>query len=627
MDYSEEESEYLSALRGRLEEARNARNASLEEFDQMDYLTWFDTNERLANTFVGKKLNKSDTNYQSGMIRNKIFTFLASINKMNLEAVALAFDKKNLLHANLGNAITEVLRKTEELENDDEKRLIRQYELIKQGTIFVEDIWKKSYKTTKKLAEGFNGDPKTAKWTTELEEAISAPCRTILYGPGVYLGSMSTFDMADQPYIFTVDVVPYEKAKAMFGKWDNWESVPKTLVQEDSTGILRSNWRLTDLEQNQVEIIKYQDKPNDEFQILLNGVMMLPVGYPLSAVSCNGEYTVVKQILKMIRHNFPYGKSLVMELRNLVGIWDELAKLDVLKAQQAVAPAMANNTGQTLTSRNLMPGTFTAGIPDGKLFPMNPAGSQGVTNADLSMLEFLSQRIDEASVNKSYQGGEAPGSTLGEAQIAHQQSSLIIDLVLFSCSLLEKKLGELRVPMILKYWFDPIDKRLDEARNELTNVYRISNIEASISGRGMGRSMVIPQTGMLPAGDEIHAQEEADAKEMGQPVRKYYVNPDEIKKAEYIWQVTVNPTPRRGDAQQKLLFESMATRALNMFGPRVNIDHLAERFAETEGEDSSKLFLSAPPIAQGMPQGAPQPQPVQGLPQITPQTNRVNIPS
>jgi len=132
---------------------------------------------------------------------------------------------------------------------------------------------------------------------------------------------------------------------------------------------------------------------------------------------------------------------------------------------------------------------------------------------------------------------------------------------------------------------------------------------------------------MLPAGDEIHAQEEADAKEMGQPVRKYYVNPDEIKKAEYIWQVTVNPTPRRGDAQQKLLFESMATRALNMFGPRVNIDHLAERFAETEGEDSSKLFLSAPPIAQGMPQGAPQPQPVQGLPQITPQTNRVNIPS
>jgi len=617
VDYSDIEKKYLGGIRSRLEKAREAKDGINEDFDQMPYLTYFQMNERLGNSFVGAKKNKSDTNFQSGTINNKLWAFLASINRMNLAPEVLAFDKNRTQLGELGNMITEVLRMTEELEDDEEKRLIRQHELLKQGTVFVEDIWKKSYKTVKNIGKGFEDNPDKAKWTEKLVEYMSRPNRSVLYGPGVYLGSMSTFAMTDQPYAFTVDVVPYEQAKGIFGKWDRWDKVPHKLVQGD----LSANWRLTEVENDKVEIIKYQDKPNDEFQIILNGVMMLPIqvkgkkvsGYPLSAVSCNGEYTFVKQVFKLIRHNFPYGKSLCMQLRNQVGVYDELIKMAILKSQKSAVPPMGNNTGQVLTSRVLMPGSMTPGIKAGQLEPLGE--TNGVTSGEVAMLNIISERIDESSVNKSYQGGESPGNTLGEAQIAQQQSDIIVDQAMWSCALLEKKLAELRLPILFKNWFEP---QMDAPRDALTK-YRVSNVETSIPNRGMGRSMVIP-TEDIPSSEDIAKEEDEESERQGTPVRKYYLNPKEIKKAEYIWQVTVNPTPRRGDNQQKLMFRAEMSDAMTFFGPTLNPEYWQERFAENWNEDKDRAFLTSNSQQQPTPQSTSQLSPNQekdaGIPRI-----------
>lgn len=625
-NYTVDEAKYLSKLRVKLESARTARDGVLDEFDQMPFLTYWDTNEKLANTFVGVKKNKTDSNFQSGTVRNKLFTFLSSINRMNLSPDVLAFNQSQVLQADLGNAITEVLRKTEELENDDEKRVSRQLELMKQGTVFVEDIWRKSYKKEKKVT-GKSDDPSKLKWTEEIREALARPNRTILDNRGVYLGSMTTFDMDDQPYIFTVDVIPYEQAKSIYGKLDRWKNVPRKLAQiaEDPTGI---NWRLTQVDADYVEVIKYQDRPNDEFQLVLNGVMMLPYGFPLSEVSCNGDYTIVKQVFKLIRHNFPYGKSLCMELRNQVGIYDELLRLAVLKTQKSFKPPYVNNTGQMLTSQVFMPGVISMGFDPRKLQRLDEHDAGGVSNGEVAVINMISQRIDESSVNKSYQGGEAPGSTLGEAQIAQQQSDMIVDLAMFTCSMLEKKLGEKRVPMVMKYYFDPIDKRFNDARKMLEDVYRVTNVEASIPGRGVGRSMVIPQVGNIPSGEDIYRQEEEESKAMAKPVRKYYIDPQLLKKSEYIWQVVVNPTPRRGDAQEKLMLNATITSAKNLFPDTFGEEYWQERFSEANSADRDRAFVkrqTQPQQPQVVPQ-QPQPGlPQRGMPQISAKTNRVNI--
>lgn len=40
----------------------------------------------------------------------------------------------------LGEDIEDIIIKTREVEDDDEKIIMRQYEMMKQGTVFVEDV-------------------------------------------------------------------------------------------------------------------------------------------------------------------------------------------------------------------------------------------------------------------------------------------------------------------------------------------------------------------------------------------------------------------------------------------------------------------------------------------------------
>ena len=67
--YLEEEITYLGALRTRLENARDMRDREHEEFDGMSYVTNYELNEQIANTFIAPKRNKEDTTFQSGTVR------------------------------------------------------------------------------------------------------------------------------------------------------------------------------------------------------------------------------------------------------------------------------------------------------------------------------------------------------------------------------------------------------------------------------------------------------------------------------------------------------------------------------------------------------------------------------
>ena len=149
--YSEQEEIYLRGLRKGLETARNARDQQHIEFDGMSYAEYYNLNERLANTFVEPKKNKEDNNFQSGTIRTKLFALLSSVVNLDLSGDISALDKNNLPIQSMGDAMEDVILKTNELDNDDEKKLLRQYELLKQGTVFVEEVWDERKKKAKKM--------------------------------------------------------------------------------------------------------------------------------------------------------------------------------------------------------------------------------------------------------------------------------------------------------------------------------------------------------------------------------------------------------------------------------------------------------------------------------------------
>jgi hypothetical protein len=604
-DYSTAEKIYLKGLRKRLEYARNARDTQHEEFDGMDYISYYTTNERLANTYIQPKLNREDSNFQSGTIRTKLTALLASVVNLDLSGDISAFDKNGYKIQSLGDAMEDITLKTNELDNDDDKKMMRQYELLKHGTVFVEEIWDERKKKEKKLNGKFTGKL-DIKWDTKIKDAFARPSRNIIPGINVYLGDITKYSIADQPYIFTVDSMPYDEAKTIFGEWDRWKNVPKKLKPESESA---NNWRLLEVQENYVEIIRYQDKWNNEFAIKINGVLMTPVGLPLPWGY--EDYNIAQQNLEPINSKFSYGKSLVFRIRNKVAILDEMMKLGVLKTQKSFVPPKFNLSGRILSSRNFMPGKVNNGIDPRQVYNADDKEVQGVTPSELSMINELQDSINSETTSPTFQGQNASGNpTATEIVELQRQAKQILGLTVFSMSMLEWKLEWLRLQNNLANWFNPEDQVVDDTRGEIKNKYRQVNVERPIEGEGMGRRMIIPTDQPIPSGQTIMKAENILSDEQGVPVRLVFLNPEEVTSSKLCWQIVVRPRERRSSETEKLMFRAEFTDA-QAFGPTLNVPYWQEKFSSVWNEDPNKAFKSPEQLqaeqSQLMPSGQPSP--------------------
>ena len=603
--YSVKEEKYLRNLQKKMENSRDARDRSHEEFDGMSYVGQYDLFERLANTYIAPKINKEDTNFQSGTIRTKLFAILSSLVNLNLSGDISSFDKEGLKIQALGDAMEDVILKTNELDGDDEKKNLRQYEMLKHGTVFVEEIWDKKKKKSKKTTKEFNGKIKEAEWTTKLEDAFSRPVRNIIPGINVYLGDLTKYDISDQPFIYTVESIPYVEAEAIFGEWDRWDNVPKKIVQAEATSasitLYNPNWRLLDTDENFVEVIRYQDKWNNEFAVMLNGVLMTPIGLPLPWGY--DEYNVVQQNLEPIHAKFAYGKSLVSRIRNKTALLDEMMRLAVLKTQKSFMPPYINISGRVLSNRVLMPGKITYGIQPNTLMPINEKEAEGVTQAEFAMIKELQESIDGETTSPTFQGQKTQGQTTATEIIELQrQAKQMMGLIVFAASMLEWKLEWKRLNNNLVNWFNPDDTVVDEVRGVIKDKYRQVSVERNIEGEGMGRRIVVP-TEDIPSSDAIRKAEDALTKEQNQPVRLIFLNPKEVQSSNLVWQIVVKPKEKKTSETAKLLWRAFMQDVL-ILDP--NIEYLQERTANVWEEDAKKLFAPNPqptPEQQAQAQG------------------------
>ena len=244
-----------------------------------------------------------------------------------------------------------------------------------------------------------------------------------------------------------------------------------------------------------------------------------------------------------------------------------------------------------------MPAAITNGIdPDGvkPFFEKNEA----VNVSEYQMFKEISQMIDNNSVTPQFAGQESRNSR--ETAIAvlnrQRQAEVQLGLTIFACSMLEKKLAYQRIDNILQNWFDPVDKRVDDIRNELVNVYRSISVEGNIPNKGRGQIMVDITDGERKSPQEIFDMENNIEKSIGFPVRKIILDVDKIKKlrdsARLVWMVSVLSRPKQSSELQQVMFRNMLVDA-QFFGPDVNRENLKEEFALVWNKNPSKMFIKS----------------------------------
>ncbi len=607
-NYTDKEKAYHQARIQEMVIARNIREQTWDFFDGMTYSMRCEANRKLANTYIQPKKNKEDTNYMSGTVRQKINFYLSSLNNLELAPEVRAFNDREVEDVSMGSALTDVVTKTSIMDEDEEKRLNRQYVLLEQGEVFVEEVWPEYYETVKKLDKPFDGTNFDLKITSREVKKSAGPTRNILVNENVYLGDITVFEMDNQPFIFTVQQIDYGEAEQMYGTWARWKNVPRTVKPLDqpmpNTSYSQA-WSITQVQQNQVEIVKYQNKVRNEYAIWINGVLMTPVGLPIPRKwGKDGEsvkYNVVKQTLFVMSPFFAYGKGIPHLLKTKAYILDEMNRLAVLKTQQSFQPPRWNTSGIVLSSRVFMPGKVNNGLDGTKIGTIGDAS--GMTRSELQMIQYLQKGIDDDAVSHAIPQGQGIGSRTSATQVQQMkaQADLMIALTIFAATTLEMKLGNLRLYNVLENFFDPIDQVLNDAKDKLLNKYRSINVDKMIPGKGPGQSIV--KVSDEPTTQES-VQKEASLIETktGKPTEITVLNPDLVKTIAYSYYVAVVPKPKKNSDLTRVLFNEMLSNAKVNF-PNLNLDYMSERYAVIWGEDPTKMFSKQ----QGDPNAQPDP--------------------
>ncbi len=603
--YTDEERLYLGGLMGVFTNCLTNRESPHSEYDGMTYSEYWDSNEKTANTFLAPRKSGSDVSFKWGIPRNKLFAVLAAINNLNLSGDITAFDKNDFEIARLGESMEDTIARSEELDGDEEKKMLRQYELIKQGDVYVEEIWDEKWMKDKRVIKGgkFTGKVKGVEWMTVMKRMFARPTRNIISGLSIVQGDMRVYDFNAQPCFFTIESKSYETTKEKYGDWDRWQYVPKKVnligSQWVNAGEFDNILKYIDIRDGECLIIKYQNASENEFSVIINGVLMTPVGLPLSIVNGFAAYNIANQRLEPIKHDFAGGGSLMKRVRTHAEVFDEMVKLAVLKTQQSYKPPLANMTGRVLSQRIFDAGRITNGISPNQLAPILQGIDRGVTNAELAMIEKIKQATDEDTVAPVFAGQNmGPGQdTATETVNVMRQAKLMLGITIQQASLLEWKLTWLRLFNLLTNWMDSAVDDVNDMRNALVEPFRSVRREKMIPGEGMGTSITIP-TKDVHTPDEVYAMENQIKSQTGRPARIMFLNVNEIKKAMITWQVTVRPKEKVSSEMSKLLFRAMLSDA-KMFGQDLDMQYLEQLFASTWAVDPAKLFKK--PQAQ-MPQ-------------------------
>jgi len=622
--YTTDEALYLGHLRQRMATARDLRENKHDEFDGMTYLQRCEWNRKGANTFIAPKKNKGDTTFVTGVTRNRMVQLHSYVSNLNLTPTVQAWDAHALKDTEMALGQEDIIAKTYYDEGDDEKLVQRQWQLLEQGEVFLEEIWLEETATIKNVITAFDGkNIKDAKWVVAKKKKDGKPVHNILQNENVFLGDITVFGIERQPFIFTVQQVPYDVAEAEYGDWARWSAVPHDVnyfstAAEPVGTAYNNNWSLTQLKKDHVEILKYQDPWSNEYAIIINGNLMTPVGLPLPwNWGEEPRYNITMQTLGMISPFFAYGKSIPMLTRTKQLLMDEFWRLMILKTQKSFIPAYANNTGVQLSNRIFMPGQITSGIDADRIKRLDPDGATGVSRAELAVIQQLQTSLDDDTTPQGM-SPKSPGAGNRTTATQHRdmasKAELMLTLIVFSMSTLERKLGEARLYNNLENWFKPVGEesvKLDDTRNELVKRYRSMNIDKHVENEGPGQSIV--RVGKTADPLSIYREEEKIKQNTGVPTRIRYIDPDVVSGGKHIFKVVVEQKEKKTSDIGKVLFNEMMDGVTKFFpaGGEVtpNLKYLSEQYAMTWRMDPMKMFKSA----QGQPgaeQGGGAPTPV-----------------
>jgi hypothetical protein len=618
LEYTDAEKEYRAKVLARIEAMYEERERPRMQFDDMTYSQWDDVNQQIDSSYIPPARNKGDVRIVTGMTREKDTSLVSTALSLKASGSVKAFDENNQIVVGLGEEMEDMVNKSFEIEELDDKLPLVYRGIFSRGTYFVLDVWNEANEVVKELGKGHTVGSLKADWTERVQKGQGF-CETVLWDPRkVLLGDYAQFNVQKQPDIDLWDVISYDDAWQFYGHFDRFKYVPYELVRaapsmsdlnKAGPDHFNENWGIAGIEKGQVERHIYMNLPKKEVQLFLNGVQMFPVmdtgrkdarnkpivsGYPITCIAPGNMYPVVKGDYEP-QDGLAISKSQPAKLKVDQAIQDEALKLFILGFRQSRQPTWVNNSGKRMTSEDFLPNRTHVDIPKDSVYPLYQNVPQ-LTSAEFSFYELIKQGMEDKSVSAQYEGQGSGEQTATGILENRKQQILKLGLGMDSIMRFHRDLWYVRIANILKHWTEPLSSSIDEVTRAVSDQYRQYTLEkqgASGPQRKIGifRTDVADITAQDPSGELLHQAEVDMETQTGTDTRISMLDPKALAAWRGMWYVTMQQLDKKDDALSRMLFVENITHAVNLWGPQAISPKLKERFTTIIGEDYDTWFV------------------------------------
>lgn len=633
---SEAENKQRDDIISDLNKAYQQRQIAYPEFDDMTYDAWYVANKKAATGYMRPKKNREDLRIVTGTTREKCNTVVTALLRYNFDFEISAFDEQDWPNRDLGVGIEAKVRKSRKLEDPvfDEKLALWYSEFVAQGNLFLYEMSVEEEVIRKTVENKDFADVMDAKWKET--KKVEKRCDTeMIPGINVYLGNIREKFMNKQPFIGFRRELHKSDAEAKYGNFRRWkqaeEATNKVLI--DQGGQEFNTWQMMPCQKDFKEEIRYFNIYTNTYQVMLDGIPMLPDGFPLEFELGVRKYPVIKVDAEPISAFFAYCRGIATKNKFNQAMIDEMFRIIALKFRKSTNPPMANLTGKILNKTIFEPGTVHQGVDPEKLKPIG--NNSPMTGPEFDTFQLVKQAIDESSVSPILEGNRTPGEqTAQEISVLKAQGMLKLGMIMVGVIQMHEQLAWLRSYNILRNQTAPIDSELEEIKGKIKriNKYKSESVEMNLENGQPGTQVVNMVEGEnMPEASQIMAEEDLLTRKKGVTVRVIYLNADELASLKYKLFVKVTPTEKDHSELKSVLFEESLAKAKAMFPEQVNDEYAKVEWASYHKLDPRKFWKPAQPAQPAMPEpqqmgplsGQPLPMSktlgAQALPQATQQ--------
>lgn len=586
---SKEEREYVSKIRNRFELAQQARKQQLNLLNGRSLEEYWRDSEQRWNSNIPEKRQK---NWQCSVVkpitRNKCVGIIANLLSQGIEPDITA-KRDGVLSESVAEAVNDLIDDSQDKDRYELKQLLTFIDAVSLGTAFIQEDYVLS---ERKIKEIKSWDPITNKAEYDMKDVLDFEGFTseVVSPYEIYLGNNFEYDLQKQPYLFRRVVLPYASAQQRYKDFRNWENVqPGTGDLSDQSAEERVFYEAffqRDLEGDDVEILFYQARWDDEIAILANGILITEVGAPIPYT--HKKYNLAKVVFEPVSVRFAYGKSLPDKIRGEQDVIDTLYRMIIDKTYLSIFPPLLAKGGELITSDIIVPGKITPVDTEDDLSV--PTGVAGGVGNEIGVLNLIENSMNQSTIDPQHLGTPAGGQRSATQVLeAKRGAQTVLGLFGFMIAFAIEDLLNLRIQNILQFWAQHERSVLKDGKREtVRNIFQMKGKDLRDGTIGM-REIEFGKPEFAPSSHDLFL-EEVQARKEGKNMEKVYLDPDAIREYDFLVKVKANPSERMSPELRKALGLEFYDRFVK--NPLASQEKLARETIKVMGKDPDKYLKS-----------------------------------